>query len=102
MGATGRKLDPGETPVICLVREIEEEIGLQTTVGPLVGAWVYDITPRVQVFVVAYICDEAERREPRVSGEHSELGWLSSADLKSLSLPDGYRQAILASKNATG
>jgi mutator protein MutT len=94
----GGKLEPGETPATCLVREIEEELGLRTTVGPLVLAWVYNISPRVAVFVVAYICDAADDGKARVSGEHSDLGWFSSDELDSLSLPDGYRQAILASK----
>jgi mutator protein MutT len=94
----GGKLEPGETPATCLVREMEEELGLRTTVGPLVAAWVYDISPDVAVFVVAYLCDATDDSEARVSGEHSELGWFSSVDLDGLSLPDGYRQAIIASK----
>jgi len=93
----GGKLDPGETPTDCLVREINEELGLSTAAGPAVATWVYDISPGVKVFVVAYISIEEDQREPRVSHEHSELGWFRSADLEALSLPDGYRRAILAS-----
>lgn len=98
----GGKLEPGETPAACLVREIEEELGLRTAIGPLVAAWVYEIKPGVAVFVVAYVCDATDDGEAQVSGEHSDLGWFSSADLDGLSLPDGYRQAIAASKGLLG
>jgi 8-oxo-dGTP pyrophosphatase MutT (NUDIX family) len=37
----GGRLEAGETPRQCVVREIEEETGWPVTAGPLLDAWVY-------------------------------------------------------------
>lgn len=97
----GGKLDRGETPQGCVAREIEEELGLSVSVAALVHAWVYRIRVGVEVFVVAYTCDEIERRQPRLSDEHRKLGWFRFDDLDRLPLPDGYRRAIEAAQPAS-
>jgi 8-oxo-dGTP pyrophosphatase MutT (NUDIX family) len=35
----GGKLELGEAPEACVVREIDEELGLAATVGPLLDSW---------------------------------------------------------------
>ena len=37
----GGKLELGESPEICVVREISEELAITARVGPLLDAWVY-------------------------------------------------------------
>ena|SRR5258708_32962352 len=39
----GGKLELGEAPEFCVVREIEEELGLVAKTGPLLDSWVYHI-----------------------------------------------------------
>jgi mutator protein MutT len=47
----GGKLEMGETPAACVVREIEEELGLTVAIGPLLDAWVYHIFAGIDVIV---------------------------------------------------
>src|SRR5260221_1896670 len=48
----GGKLELGETPETCVVREIEEELGLAVQIGPLLDTWVYHIFERVDVLML--------------------------------------------------
>jgi 8-oxo-dGTP diphosphatase len=101
----GGRLDEGETPEEALRREILEETGLRVTVGFLVDAWVFRVTPRKQVLILEYACRLGDRRWQhacrtngkggvRISHEHIESAWLPVTDLKSEPLPRGYRRGI--------
>lgn len=90
----GGKLDPEEQPVECIVREIEEELGIQVVVEAILDSWVYRIVPGVEVLVVTYGCIQADRRRPRHSNEHKELGLFSLDAVKRLPMPDGYKTSI--------
>jgi 8-oxo-dGTP pyrophosphatase MutT (NUDIX family) len=39
----GGKLEVGEAPADCVVREISEESGWQVTAGPLLDCWRYEV-----------------------------------------------------------
>src|SRR5690348_7969481 len=41
----GGKLELGEDPADCVVREISEETGWKVTAGPLLDCWQYHISP---------------------------------------------------------
>ena len=49
----GGKLEPGETPEECLIREIREELAVEIAVGPLHLEWTYDY-PAYRVLLRAY------------------------------------------------
>jgi len=112
----GGRLDDGETPEEALRREILEETGLRVTVGALVDAWVFRVTPREKVLVLEYVCringrrwqsagrlsdrrrQNARRTDGkggvRISHEHSEAAWLRVTVLNRAPLPRGYLRGI--------
>lgn len=72
----GGKVDPGETPVDALHRELNEELGVRVDlgaemVGPDGGAW--KITDR---HVMRLWFARVVEGEPRPLIEHDELSWL--------------------------
>src|SRR5438876_11981102 len=50
----GGKLELGETPEACVVREIEEVLGLGVRIGTLLDSWVYHICEGVDVVILTY------------------------------------------------
>ncbi len=90
----GGKLELGETPEGCLVREIEEELGLRVRTGPLIDAWVYHISQGVDVLIVTCGCYAETSTELTVSSEHKEAALLGLHDLEGINIPDGYKRSI--------
>jgi mutator protein MutT len=90
----GGKLEPGEAPEGCVVREIAEELRLDVEVRRILDSWVYEITPEVRVLIVTYGCQERTYRAPVLSHEHKQLGWFSVREVASLPMPSGYKQSI--------
>jgi 8-oxo-dGTP pyrophosphatase MutT (NUDIX family) len=90
----GGRLEDGETPEGCVAREIEEELGLAVTVGPLLDCWLYEPVAGRRVLIVTYGCVPADDRTPRLSDEHRALDWFAAGALDGIALPAGYRRAI--------
>jgi len=94
----GGKLDPGESPEACVVREIQEELGLKVAVSRILDSWVYNILGKVEVLIITYYCTciPGESGPPRISHEHKELGLFSPEDVPGLNMPEGYKRSINA------
>jgi 8-oxo-dGTP pyrophosphatase MutT (NUDIX family) len=90
----GGRLERDETPAACVMREIAEELGLVVTAGALLDCWVYQPVPARQVVIVTYGCTLSSAPTPRLSAEHSALGWFAAREIDGLRLPAGYRPAI--------
>jgi 8-oxo-dGTP pyrophosphatase MutT (NUDIX family) len=92
----GGKLEPGEAPEACVAREIEEELGIRVTPGPLLDAWVYRIADGVEVLILTFGCHGGGRASVIHGPEHRAVGRFAVGDLEALEMPDGYRRSIRA------
>jgi 8-oxo-dGTP pyrophosphatase MutT (NUDIX family) len=90
----GGKLELGEGPPECVVREIAEETGWQVTAGPVLDCWQYHIREGRDVVIVTYGCNVASTAPPTVSGEHKRAGLFTLAEVPGLAMPAGYKRSI--------
>ena len=92
----GGKLDPGERPEACIVREIEEELGLAVECVAILDSWVYEIRADAIVLIVTYGCRLLRDGDIRISHEHKQVGLFASGEIDALPMPEGYRRSIRA------
>jgi 8-oxo-dGTP pyrophosphatase MutT (NUDIX family) len=90
----GGRLERGESPEQCLLREVREEVGLDAVIERLVDARAFVPAPGKEVFVLVYRCRLAASGATVLSGEHRQGGWFDLAEMGSLVLPDGYLASI--------
>ena len=90
----GGRLEPGESPEDCLLREIREEAGLEAVVEGLVDARAFRPAPDKEVFVVVYRCRLAAPGVPVLSAEHSAVGWFTVAEAEALEMPAGSLESV--------
>lgn len=90
----GGKLEPGEDPAACVVREVEEELGLRVRAASLLDCWLYEVHPGVEVLIVTYGCHAEPFTSVTHSAEHTAAGTFPPAALAALPMPDGYRRSI--------
>lgn len=90
----GGKLELGEDPVDCVVREISEESGWRVSAGPLLDCWQYHIRPGADVVIVTYGCHVLSTDPPVVSNEHKRADLFAPDQVPELVMPDGYKQSV--------
>jgi 8-oxo-dGTP pyrophosphatase MutT (NUDIX family) len=90
----GGKLEPTESPKECVVREIEEELGLHVRPTAIVDSWLYTIAPGTCVLIVSYGCVEIGEAKAVLSHEHKALRWVPLEEVPHLHMPDGYKASI--------
>jgi ADP-ribose pyrophosphatase YjhB (NUDIX family) len=90
----GGKLELGEDPVDCVVREIGEESGWEVSAGPILDCWQYHIREGHDVVIVTYGCHVASTAAPVVSSEHKHAGLFPADEVPGLVMPDGYKRSI--------
>jgi mutator protein MutT len=92
----GGKLEPGESPEGCVIREIHEELGVQVSTGLLLDSWIYHITAGVDVLIVTYGCYPAPFASVTHSPEHKAVGLFTLQEVQALPMPEGYKKSIQA------
>ena len=86
----GGKVDPGETHVIALKRELQEELGADVDVGELLFETAHDYGS-VAVRLFFYACGLAGTPRPLVG---QEMRWVARGDLPSLGFPAADAELI--------
>ncbi len=74
----GGKPELGEGLEAALIREIQEELGVQISVVRQ-----FDRSTTGEIELVCFVCDLADQ-EPATSTDHSELRWVKEQDLSKL------------------
>lgn len=93
----GGRIEIGETPQECVVREIYEETQWKVTAGPIIDTWMYYIdSVEKHVFIVTYGCYLESDVTPVLSSEHKEIGRFTEYAVPALNMPEGYRRSISA------
>src|SRR5690349_14716878 len=92
----GGKLEVGEDPADCVVREISEESGWRVTAGPLLDCWQYEVHAGVYVGIVTFGCHVPRSAPPVVSDEHEAAGLFDPGAVQGLVMPEGYKRSIAA------
>jgi 8-oxo-dGTP diphosphatase len=77
----GGKLEPGETPEQCLLRELKEELCIAARIGRYVGESLYDYGNKV-VRLLAYQVEHVEGEFQLI--DHDELCWLEIEEMTGL------------------
>jgi mutator protein MutT len=90
----GGRLEAGEDPAGCVVREIREELAIDVAVGELLDCWLYEVLPGHEVVIVTYGCRYEGAGEVQMSGEHQAVGLFGLDEIAALPMPEGYRRSI--------
>ncbi len=89
----GGKLEPGETPEACLVRELREELGIDTEESCLAPfTFASHAYESFHLLMPLYVC-RIWRGLPRPR-EGQELRWLRPQDLERLAMPPADRPLV--------
>jgi 8-oxo-dGTP diphosphatase len=80
----GGKIEPGESPVQALEREIEEELGCQIRVGPIFEV-VFFPYPTFDLLMLVYRCEVASGTP--TARTVAEVDWFEPRVLPGLDLP---------------
>ncbi len=96
----GGKLDPHEQPIICLKREIKEELNLNIEIVRIIDSWLYVITNDIKVLIVTYLCkSSSSKKDLKISHEHKSLLLTNYNNIDMINMPNGYKDSI---KNVHG
>jgi 8-oxo-dGTP diphosphatase len=87
----GGKVEPGETPESCLKRELQEELGIEARIGPMVLSTEHAYS-HMSIELITY-------RVEVLTGEfclrdHTEICWIAPEELGEYDFPEADRAVI--------
>lgn len=97
----GGKLDKGEQPETTVVRELKEELGIETKVRDILQAHLFRVEDSIDeshgVLVVTYACDYIRTvGELEIESEGGEVsfGKFTQQEVETLNIPTFYKKAL--------
>lgn len=93
----GGKIEAGESPEACIVREIQEELSAKITVKQLLSESIYDYGNNYKVKLYSFVC-QLENELP-VCAEHKQIKWLEKDSFAELEWVEGDYPVIEAFSN---
>lgn len=89
----GGRVEPGESLMEAVVRELHEETGLRGVCGPLVG-WVERISEDHHFVILDFEVTVADDLAPTAGGDASEARWWPVSEMGSLPLVEGLAEFL--------
>jgi mutator protein MutT len=84
----GGRVERGETLAEAVVRELEEETGIESVCGPLLG-WVERIDAEDHFVILDFEVDVLEGAEPRAGDDAAEARWVPLDEVSGLNVVPG-------------
>lgn len=94
-GVPGGRLEPGETAVQALLREVAEETGLAVVVGAKVYRGSWHPTPVCTITGSFFACAAPDGQSVELSDEHDRYCWADRDMLERLDVMEPDRTAVL-------
>ena len=91
----GGRIELGETPENCLIREFQEETSVNVYVEEILDSYLFEVIPQKHVFIVTYGCQLKGSFLPQISHEHEEVGLHPIDNLGNINIPFGYARSII-------
>ncbi|MBW3536225.1 MAG: NUDIX hydrolase [Actinobacteria bacterium] len=84
----GGRVEPGETLAEAVVRELEEEAGIEGVCGPMIG-WVERIDDDHHFVILDFSVDVLEGTEPVAGDDAAEARWVPLEEIAELNVVAG-------------
>ncbi len=88
----GGKLEPGEDLPTCMRRELEEELGIDATVGPILWRTRHQYLDRDPIELTFFLIPRYAR--PIANRVFAAMAWVPIGDLASVDFLDGDREFV--------
>lgn len=100
----GGRLHEQEDPQAALTRELKEELGIDTNIGPIIGADVwYGSRSGIPRFMVVYTATMQNEKDKMIiqEDEIEKVAWFDPHEVEHLDIWEGWKKMIsnFASKN---